>query len=306
MKQWLSILFVFLNAGLLDAAQPLRPRGRAAQASPSATIDRTATRPRHDGDHGWLEHQTGNFHICCVSPVDPIAVGTSCEALCEELCRKWLGGAQTAEWSSPCSVVFHPSLASYLRAVGREGQQTLGCSSVTVDRGKVLSRRIDIRGDRPDSLSEALPHELTHVILADLFADQPLPRWADEGVAVLSDSAEKQGRHRRDLVSALDQQKVAPVADLLTRSENPSAFHKAAFYGQSASLVEFLVARGTPSGFLTFVRQGSRYGYDLALRNTYGIQNVGHLERLWRLHVADAAARSQSRVEPASFAVDRP
>jgi len=201
--------------------------------------------------------------------------------------------------------VFHPSLASYLQAVGREGRQTLGCSSVTIDRGKVLSRRIDIRGDRSNSLREALPHELTHVILADLFADRPLPRWADEGIAVLSDTPEKQGKHRRDLISALHQQGVVRVADLLMRSENPSAFQRAAFYGQSASLVDFLVSRGTPRGFLAFVRQGSQRGYDLALRDTYGIRDVGHLEQLWRLHVVDIAAQSPSSVQPVSFTTHR-
>ena len=33
----------------------------------------------------------------------------------------------------------------------------------------------------------SLGHELTHVLLADLFPNQTLPRWLDEGIAILAD-----------------------------------------------------------------------------------------------------------------------
>ena len=40
-------------------------------------------------------------------------------------------------------------------------------------------------------LASGLPHEVTHVILADLFPQQQIPRWADEGMAVLTEPREK-------------------------------------------------------------------------------------------------------------------
>ena len=44
-----------------------------------------------------------------------------------------------------------------------------------------------------------LPHEATHVVLAGQFGDQPVPRWADEGMAVLTEPRDKIDRHLRNL-----------------------------------------------------------------------------------------------------------
>jgi hypothetical protein len=40
-----------------------------------------------------------------------------------------------------------------------------------------------------------LPHEITHVVLADRFNTKPMPRWADEGMAVLTEPVEKKQAH---------------------------------------------------------------------------------------------------------------
>ena len=58
----------------------------------------------------------------------------------------------------------------------------------------------------------ALPHELTHLILADRFSPRQVPRWSDEGMAVLADPAEKQRLHLRDLRQALADARVPELA----------------------------------------------------------------------------------------------
>ena len=47
--------------------------------------------------------------------------------------------------------------------------------------------RTNLRADHPQVLTAILPHEVTHVVLADLFTTQQIPRWADEGMAVLAE-----------------------------------------------------------------------------------------------------------------------
>ena len=71
-----------------------------------------------------------------------------------------------------------------------------GHSSIRTDGPRVLSRRIDLHcGDVPNLLAAVLPHETTHVTLAGQFGDRPVARWADEGMAVLTEPREKVERH---------------------------------------------------------------------------------------------------------------
>ena len=49
----------------------------------------------------------------------------------------------------------------------------------------------------------AAVHIDAHVILADLFPSQQIPKWADEGMAVLSEPAAEQDRRLADLAGPL-------------------------------------------------------------------------------------------------------
>jgi hypothetical protein len=140
----------------------------------------------------------------------------------------------------------------------------------------------------------ALAHELTHVVLADRFAGRQPPRWADEGIALLADSAEKQRLHERDCQCALRRGDAIPLVELLQLERCSSCAQVAAFYGQSRSLVAFLVRLGTPVQFVDFVERAMTQGHDSALRQTYGIESVAQLDRRWR----ESALSSQKPARP--------
>ena len=74
-----------------------------------------------------------------------------------------------------------------------------GFSTMGMNGGRIIARRVNLRADHPTLLPAVLPHEITHVILADLFPTQQIPRWADEGMAVLSEPADEQQRRAADL-----------------------------------------------------------------------------------------------------------
>jgi hypothetical protein len=180
-------------------------------------------------------------------------------------------------------VVIHAQRSTYQRAIGRGGEQSFGSSWINSQGGVVSERRIDLLVDPQGQLS-ALDHELTHLVVADAFPGDRPPAWANEGIAVLADPIEKQQLHRRDLAQSLRRQTAFRCADLILMSDYPSANRIAAFYGQSASLADFLVQVGGPEKFVPFLKLARDRGYDSALREFYDIKGIAELERRWRDH----------------------
>ena len=134
-------------------------------------------------------------------------------------------------------------------------------------------------------MSAALPHELTHVVLKERFANTSMPLWADEGIAILADPSAKQARHRADLTSALANGTTFPARALLTLEEYPRPDQFGVFYAQSASLTEFLVRRKSPQQFIDFIERATVEGYDTALRSCYDIAGIRKLDSEWRRDV---------------------
>jgi len=219
-------------------------------------------------------------------------VSELCEATRKQLSGFWLGSEARSIWTPRCYVVLHPTATTYVQAAGRGSERTSGCSTVQVQAGQVLSRRIDIRLDRPDPLTRTLPHELTHVVLGDSAKSRALPRWAEEGMAMLADPADKRDGHRRDIIAALNQGTALRLPALLSMEGYPKPQHTAAFYGQSLSLVEFLVARKGPSILRQFLQTAAEQGYQKALEKIYDIQDPRELERLWLAHLDEHRSTS--------------
>ena len=53
------------------------------------------------------------------------------------------------------------------------------------------------------------------MILADHFTIQQIPRWADEGMAVLSEPVDEQDRRAADLIEPLGKNVLFPVETLM-------------------------------------------------------------------------------------------
>jgi hypothetical protein len=240
----------------------------------------------------WCIAETENFQACTTdSERTAQQLAEAAEKLREDLRQKWLdespdGAEAKSHWTPKCQIVLHPNQASYVAAAGRGSEHTVGSSLVSVEHGQIKSRRIDLAGGRSDFLSAALPHELTHVVLKDRFLSAAIPRWADEGTAILADTEVKQGRHRSDLDEAIHRHATFAAANLVTMDDYPGSDRMGTFYGESASLTKFLVERGKPARFIDFVEMAAAKGYDAALRQCYGISSVDELDRQWRRYVS--------------------
>jgi hypothetical protein len=263
----------------------LRSSERARSSSASRCMERSSENRIKTSAESWQLAHSRNFTACCPPNIDPQTVLAVCEAARKELHRYWFDtDAVDRAWTPRCYVVVHPSAATYVHAAGRGSEQTLGCSTIQQQEGRILSRRIDLRLDRSDPLVGVLPHELTHVILAGTTTEHALPRWADEGMAMLADPKDKQDGHREDYRAAEARGTAQQLRSMLSMNGYP-ARDRAAFCGQSLLLVEFLVARRGPSDFRRFLAAAANDGFDKALWRAYGIHDVGELERLWLTHV---------------------
>jgi hypothetical protein len=146
-------------------------------------------------------------------------------------------------------------------------------------------------------LTTTLPHEVTHIVLADLFVAQAIPRWADEGLAVLAEPESEQRQRQADLKGPLDAGRIFEAGRLMAM-DYPDPNDWRLFYAQSVSLTQFLVEQGPPERFIQFVRDTQRMGTEAAIRDVYHIDGLSALQERWldyaRKQVAVDVASSRS------------
>jgi hypothetical protein len=274
---WPAIVFVALST-YPSLEKPDTPNESSESAAASTPVNGSARIA-----------ESKNFHVESYSArYDARVIADRCESIRNCLQLKWLGAESAESWMPRCVVAVHAARASYRAAIGRGGEQSFGSSWIGSQGGRISQRRIDVLIDARGGIS-ALGHELTHLVIADAFPDSRPPTWANEGAAVLADSAEKQRLHKRDLDQSLRRQTAFHCAELMQMADYPGPHRTAAFYGQSASLAAFLAHVGGPEKFIPFLRQANEYGYDHALRESYGIQGVAELQRRWFEHYSSGA-----------------
>ena len=232
-----------------------------------------------------------------VRAVSTSAVLRECETRRAQIAKTWFTGQDLSSWTPKCDLVLHPTRASYRTAAGPLSDCTVACCTIDTPADGMTRRRIDVCAVRGDWLDH-LPHELTHLLVDGQLTAGDLPRWADEGMALLADPVEKRDAHARDLSRALEDGSQFRLGDLLSLDQYPRDGQVAVFYGQSMAIVEFLVDRGGTEKFAEFVNQACRRGYDVALSTSYGMGSVGELEKQWLAQARNPIAqRTPASVE---------
>src|SRR5205823_11409625 len=108
-----------------------------------------------------------------------------------------------------------------------------------------------------------LPHETTHAVLAGRFGPFNLPRWADEGMAVLSEPAESPARWARLAPQYRQAGQTFSAQQLLqlrseSRGDWPEAPLISSFYAHSVALVDFLCKQKGPQVLAQFLSDSLR------------------------------------------------
>jgi tetratricopeptide (TPR) repeat protein len=253
---------------------PVAP-DRAATAGP------VAVHHQERQADGWAVTETANFRIRHNQPRDLAEkVAQVVEATRTTMARKWLGEVGD-DWTPRCDIFLHPNAQDYSRATGQRSNSP-GHSTIHSDAGRVVGRRVDVHCDDPTMLTVVLPHETTHVVLAGKFGEYLVPRWADEGIAMLSEPSDRIERYERGLTQLRQEQQLLSIRQLMMMNDYPEAKAISAFYAQSVSLVDFLAREKGPQTVTAFLREGLRTGYEPALKRHYGIADFNELEQRWR------------------------
>jgi hypothetical protein len=148
-----------------------------------------------------------------------------------------------------------------------------------------LLRRIDLRADGIDWQTEVLPHELTHVVLADRFCKTRIPPWADEGIALLAESPERMKQRLSELRQVAGGGMLYGARDLAAIKTCPQPAFRPLFYGQSLALVSLLLERGSREQLLQFVEISQTKGFDGALRDVYGDGRLAEFDQRFNEYV---------------------
>jgi tetratricopeptide (TPR) repeat protein len=254
-------------------------------------IAASMTRVNHLGQNkeGWQVVKTAHFYIFHQQDADfGERVAQIAETTRAAMFKKWFGH-DGVEWEPICELVMHPGAASYTQMTSVPGNSP-GHSRIESDpSGRIIARRMDMRMDGPNILDAVLPHETTHVVLAGMFGNAPVPRWADEGIAVLTEPNEKVEQHRRNLHKHHKDGQLFGLKELMELKDYPQPRKISAFYAQSVALCEFLTAERDAKTLTDFVKDGVRNGYETALQRHYSL-TFPQLEERWTQKVLNRAA----------------
>lgn len=205
------------------------------------------------------------------------------EAVRRAACAALLRVESPAAWAPRCLIQVHLTSASFAGAVGGQPVGARGATSIEFSGDAVSLRRIDVMGDGPEVIPDALAHELVHVVLADRFTELAPPRWADEGLALLFDAEAKQAAHDGDFRRAQAAGGGFTAADILALEHYPSSpARQRVFYGQAAALTRWLVARDDAAAFVDFLDDASRTDVASALLRHYGLETLASLDAAWK------------------------
>jgi len=248
---------------------------------------------QQEDQEGWQVALTTNFRLFHQhSPELAEAVLRTAERTRATQQRKWFG-AVGADWTPRCAICLYPSAEAYSESTGAPLNPGGGHTDVRVEDGRVLSRYIHVHGSRDILLHGVVPHEVTHAVLAGRLGGERVPRWADEGMAVLAEPTPRINLHLRDLPRCRDDQLLFSMKDLIQMRDYPRPRAIGAFYAQSVSVVDFLTREKGAKCFTAFVRDGERDGYTASLRRHYG-WNFAELDRRWQRHAFPAEQSAET------------
>jgi hypothetical protein len=273
------IAFLRASAGSRDRADSLELGERRSRAGKDAeTPPKVEVTYLKEKDEGWSLAETPNFRIFHKHEhkvVDQVA--QTLEWSRTLAYRKWVGAVDDA-WRPKCYV--------YLDDAKGELSKTLHGVRGYTRKGGIggsVRRYVRVRSRDDGLIDSVLPHEVTHAVMFGEFGDNEAPSWAHEGMAVMMQPRRDRDRFFDVLLAAYKKNGLFFVGKVLDIEDYPDS-DVDIFYAQSVSLVEYLTHLRKPTVFVTFMRDALKRGYDKALQEHYGIQNIAELEKKWKAY----------------------
>jgi RNA polymerase sigma factor (sigma-70 family) len=260
-----------------------------------------------------------NFAVECSEPRSACVVAEMAELQRKQIAERWLG-KELPNWGRPCTIQVtitpEPDFAkgaSKTSEFGLSLHNTKGVTSMTF-QGDNVGLSMTLEGPLDRLLADTLPREVTHAVLATHFG-KPVPRWADEGIAIMNESPEDQNRYMHKAWDLLAGDRTMKLKNLLPMREYPNDRESMLllkgnpwlFYVQGYSLTRFLVERKERATLLGFVKDGMVGDWNKAAMKHYGFRDLDEMEETWKKESSkgmpaktaeELAARATSQLPP--------
>ncbi|MFL5341627.1 MAG: RNA polymerase sigma factor [Gemmataceae bacterium] len=207
----------------------------------------------------------------------------SAEMFRARIAKQWLG-KELPDWPRRCPI-----------AVTLNAAAPASATTFNFGAAPELTMHMTLSGSFDRVYGTCLPHEVTHTILADHFR-QPIPRWADEGAALLSEPEEEGQHYHNQTVALLKDGRAIRLASLFGMKDYPSDV--GTLYAQGHSVTRFLVERKDRPAFLEFVKIGMKDGWEAAAKKVYDLSSLTELEQAWLDSLRSEAARDKRPAAP--------
>ncbi|MBP9854352.1 MAG: hypothetical protein KBD53_05755 [Candidatus Omnitrophica bacterium] len=185
-------------------------------------------------------------------------------------------------WEDRVNIVLYPDQVTYIKETGLPSWSRGGA---TTYHRQLRTRAIVSFIQENAFLDNVLPHEISHLILADFLGGANIPNWFNEGVAQLQESG-KQQEADMFMRKAVRKGTFIPFQQLISSDSviMQDARYATFFYAQSVSMVYFLIQEYGSQEFGELCRQlrdGNSFETSLLKVYTTLISSIGDFEQKW-------------------------
>ena len=292
-----------------ETATPRTAGFDGAFVAADRTAGRTSSKRTAARASRGKRYATRNFVVTAPSLEFAKEVAFAAESCRETLALKWLGET-LPDWERKCPV----DTMKVGPHIGAGGATSFGFHRDA--RGwHAGGWRMNVQGSRERILDSVIPHEVNHTVFATHFR-RPLPRWADEGAATLTEHPSEKLRQRKTLGQVWRTHRM-PLTTLLPMMDYPGDPQRPTpgdgdkvltLYAQGYSLADYLVRRGGTARFVKFLGQATRHinpgdqdhpwdrrvataDLTAALREHYDVSDFRSLESTWSEWVVAGSPR---------------
>lgn len=226
-------------------------------------------------DGGWIRF---SYHPNARAQVEPLIA--SADEVKREL-EDWLG--QSVLGKVRVDIARTPGEMETLAPVGAPYPRYASGVAYS-DLGLVLLTLVPRSPNEQLDLKQVFRHELAHIALHDAVGGRSIPRWFNEGFAVMA-SGESSFERMGTLWTATISDRLLPLAEVERTFPHDESDVSVA-YAEGADVVRFLVRREERHRFRSLVREmKDGRTLDASVKQAYGV-DLSTLEYEWREDVA--------------------
>lgn len=215
------------------------------------------------------QFRSKNFVVTAPTESQARKIAEVAEHYRRQLSLEWTGRVMP-NWTKPCPIK---------TKIGNVGAG--GATTFSFNRGEVFGWRMNVQGTMERILDSVIPHEVNHTVFACYFR-RPLPRWADEGAATLTEHESEKYRQTKILNQVIRTTRRIPLKQLLSMKEYPKDMKDVlTLYAEGYALADLLVQQGGKATYLRFLEDAHDHGWETALKRHYTYKSIDDLERRW-------------------------